>query len=206
MRKGAQRAPRGVGVAGEASSCANEPVATLPSSERRSTRASLLLAVAFAAALAACAKKEAPECVAPAPSCYPPAAAGACIDKPIAAECGPREARVGTHRHWMCDGDNVLASACTQITAATSPPPVAPSAVAVVVAGDDAGPARLAACAGAAPRCLNGDSTGFCGDISFGTARCVAGHWTCRAGRLASECKYVGREGMSRYLKEHPTK
>jgi hypothetical protein len=138
--------------------------------ERHSMRVASLLAITLACALAACAKKEVPEYVAPAPSSTPSAAA-------------------------------------------TPPPPVdpprpvdPPAPVATVIASDDAGPARSALCKGAAPSCRDGDSRGFCGDVSLGTAVCEAGQWTCRQGRPVTECKYVGRAGLTRYLKENPRK
>jgi hypothetical protein len=159
----------------------------------------VLFGFILACAVTACAKKAEPECVGSPPTCYPPGAAGACIDKPIPAECGPREARVGTHRRWMCDGDGVRASACTQITAATPPAPVVPLASAVAHATSDAGSPPT--CRGEAPRCFRLDGYGGCGDVSSGTATCKNGHWVCRLGNPSSDCKYVGRAGFAEYVR-----
>jgi predicted small secreted protein len=121
-------------------------------------RFSLVLSILLASAslLAACRRGQAglPEdtekCMGDAPVCHEPTTTdGCCAAEPRAAECGPKDAPLGTHLKWVCPGKLVVATDCRGIGAACVARPIlqhndssgAPhAAVSLEVFNPDAGP------------------------------------------------------------------
>jgi hypothetical protein len=89
------------------------------------------------------------KCMGTAPVCHEPTTDGCCAAEPHEAECGPKDAPLGTHLKWVCPGTLVAVSECRGVGAACVPRPViqrndstgAPhAAVSLEVWNPDAGP------------------------------------------------------------------
>ena len=91
-------------------------------------------------------------CMGTAPVCHEPTTDGCCAAEPQEAECGPKDAPLGTHLKWVCPGKLVAVSECRGIGAACVPRPIiqrndstgAPhAAVSLEVWNPDAGPRMI---------------------------------------------------------------
>ncbi len=64
------------------------------------------------------------------PECYVPVGDGCCAQTPIAAECGPKDAPLGTHLKWICPDKSMAREECRGVGAACTPkPPEKPAEV-----------------------------------------------------------------------------
>jgi hypothetical protein len=63
-------------------------------------------------------------CTGTAPECHELTTDGCCAAEPQPAECGPKDAPLGTHLKWVCPGKLVVPAECRGIGAACTPRPV----------------------------------------------------------------------------------